>query len=193
MKNICVYCGSCPGKRPEYIEAACNLAEQLVKNDIGLVYGGASIGVMGAVADAVLNAGGRVTGIIPEALAEKEVLHTGVTELKIVDSMHERKALMAELSDGFIALPGGLGTLEELFEILTWAQLGLHQKPCVLLNINGYYDGLAAFIDHAIEEQFVKEKHRDLLIIANRPDQAIKRMELYHAPHITPVIDTDET
>lgn len=193
MKNICVYCGSSPGKRPEYTAAACELAEQLVKSDIGLVYGGASIGVMGAIADAVLNAGGRVTGIIPESLAEKEVLHTGVTELRIVKSMHERKALMAELSDGFIALPGGLGTLEELFEILTWAQLGLHRKPCVLLNINGYYNGLAAFIDHAIEEQFVKEKHRDLLIITDRPDEALKQMEAYHAPHIARLINTGET
>jgi len=154
LKNICVYCGSSPGRLKAYADAARALAEALVSRNIGLVYGGASIGIMGAVADHVLQLGGKAVGVIPEALMRKEVAHYRLSELYVTQSMHERKMRMAELSDGFIALPGGLGTLEELFEIWTWAQLGFHDKPCGLLNVEGYYDPLIEFLDHAVTEQF---------------------------------------
>ncbi|MCP4722847.1 MAG: TIGR00730 family Rossman fold protein, partial [Desulfobacteraceae bacterium] len=157
MKKICVYCGSSPGRHPEYVAAARFLAEELLSRKIGLVYGGAHVGIMGEIADTVLKGGGEVIGIMPRALVDKEVSHPGLTELKIVDSMHQRKAMMADLSHGFIALPGGLGTIEELFEALTWAQLGFHKKPCGLLNARGYYDHLSAFLDHTVEEKFVKD------------------------------------
>lgn len=179
MERLCVYCGSSAGKRPEYAQAAEQLAEELVNRGIGLVYGGASIGVMGLLADAVLANQGEVVGVIPHALVDKEVSHTGLTDLKIVSSMHERKAMMADLSDGFIALPGGLGTLEELFEILTWAQLGFHQKPCGLLNIAGYYDGLTAFLDHAVKEQFVKPSHRSMLRVERCPIDLLDAFSSY--------------
>src|SRR5690606_23334523 len=152
IKNLCVYCGSNAGNRPDYVEGAQTLARELVSRDIGLVYGGASVGIMGALADAVLAAGGRVIGIIPDGLLNKEIGHHDLTELHIVASMHERNTMMAERSDGFIALPGGAGTLEEIFETWTWAQLGMHQKPCGLLNIAGYYDQLAGFLDHAVDQ-----------------------------------------
>ncbi len=181
MKRICVYCGSSLGKNPWYRAAAEQLGAELVKRNLGLVYGGASIGLMGVVADAVLAGGGEVIGVIPQVLVAKEVSHSNLTELKVVNSMHERKALMAELADGFIALPGGLGTLEELFEILTWAQLGLHQKPCVLLNVNGYYDALIGFLDHALAEQFVNAKHRGLLLVADNPSAVVDRLVAYRA------------
>ena len=193
MKRICVYCGSSSGKRSSYLQAADNLAAELVKRRIGLVYGGASVGVMGQVADAVLAAGGEVTGVIPQMLVDKEVAHNSLSELKIVSSMHDRKATMAELSDGFIALPGGLGTLEELFEILTWSQLGLHRKPCALLNVTGYYDHLAAFIDHAVTEQFIKPAHRELLIIGDQPDLLLQRMALFRSPPAEKWIEKGET
>jgi len=179
MKRICVYCGSSPGRLPEYAEAATALANELTSRDIGLVYGGASVGIMGVVADAVLGNGGEVIGIMPQSLVDKEIAHSGLTELKATDSMHERKAMMAELSDGFIALPGGIGTLEELFEVLTWSQLGFHQKPCALLNVNGYYDGLAQFLDHTVTEQFVKPEHRQTLLIEERPEQLLETMLAY--------------
>lgn len=193
MKRICVYCGSSPGKQPSYRQAADNLAAELVNRQIGLVYGGASVGVMGRLADAVLAAGGEVTGVIPQMLVDKEVAHNGLSELKIVSSMHDRKATMAELSDGFIALPGGLGTLEELFEILTWSQLGMHRKPCALLNVAGYYDHLAAFIDHAVTEQFIKPAHRELLIIGDQPDLLLQRMALFRSPPAEKWMDKGET
>ncbi len=193
MKRICVYCGSSPGKHPSYRQAADNLAAELVKRGIGLVYGGASVGLMGQVADAVLAAGGEVTGVIPQMLVDKEVAHNGLSELKIVSSMHDRKATMADLSDGFIALPGGLGTLEELFEILTWSQLGLHRKPCALLNVAGYYDHLAAFIDHAVSEQFIKPAHRELLIIGDQPDLLLQRMAVFRTPPAEKWIEKGET
>jgi uncharacterized protein (TIGR00730 family) len=182
MQRICVYCGSSPGKNAVYSAVAEQLAAELVKHNVGLVYGGASIGIMGILADAVLARGGEVIGVIPQVLAEKEVLHPRLTELKIVHSMHERKALMAELADGFIALPGGLGTLEELFEILTWAQLGLHQKPCALLNVNHYYDTLIAFLEHALKEQFVSPKHRSLLLVEDNPGAVIDTLLAYRPP-----------
>ncbi len=175
MKRVCVYCGSRPGKRPEYIDAARALATEMRERGIGLVYGGASVGVMGQLADAILAAGGEAVGIMPQSLIEREIAHPGLTDLEVVGSMHERKALMAELADGFIALPGGLGTLEELFESLTWAQLGFHAKPCALLNTCGYYDRLAAFLDHALAEQFVTPAHRALLYVDAQPARILEQ------------------
>ena len=193
MKRICVYCGSSPGRNPRFIQAAQELGEALVGRGIGLVYGGAGIGVMGAVANAVLGLGGEVIGVIPKALDAKEVAHTGLTEQHVVASMHERKALMAELSDGFIALPGGWGTFEEIFEALTWAQLGFHQKPCGLLNESGYYDHLAAFIEHTIDEQFVKPEHRAMLITSADANVLLDQFEQYEAPRVRKWISASET
>lgn len=193
MKNICVYCGSSPGRLVEYKKAAIDLGHELVNRDIGLVYGGASVGVMGTIADAVLASGGRVTGVIPQMLVDKEVAHTDLTELHIVKSMHERKTLMAQLSDGFIALPGGLGTLEELFEILTWTLLGLHQKPCALLNVANYYDKLGAFLDHATHEQFIKPAQKSLLMIEEEPARLVNRMINFVPSGVNKWIDIDET
>ena len=191
MKNICVYCGSSPGRRPEYLQAAQALATELVSQDIGLVYGGASIGVMGAVADAVLAGGGRVTGVIPEVLAVREVPHPNVTKMHVVGSMHERKAMMEELSDGFIALPGGLGTLEELFEILTWAQLGFHRKPCGLLDVAGYFQQLVAFLDHAVAEQLLQPQYRAMLLQADDAAQLLALMDDYTPPAMDQRISRD--
>lgn len=182
MKNICVYCGSSPGRLEDYSSAARELAKALVTRDLGLVYGGASVGLMGLVADTVLQLGGRVTGVIPEALAQKELAHKGLTELHVTASMHTRKTLMAELSDGFIALPGGIGTLEEIFEIWTWAQLGFHTKPCGLLNVAGYYDGLITFLDHATAQQFVKPLHRNILHVEQEPNALLDGFARYQAP-----------
>ncbi|NIV03765.1 MAG: TIGR00730 family Rossman fold protein, partial [Calditrichae bacterium] len=182
LNKICVYCGSSPGGRAEYIEGAKTLAKLFVQREIELVYGGASVGLMGVMADTVLQNGGRVTGIIPEDLVKREVAHNGLTELKVVLSMHERKAQMAELSEGFIALPGGLGTIEELFEVLTWAQLGFHQKPVGILNLCGYYDHLSSFLDHTVSEQFVKPTHRAMLIVEDDPEKLIARFETYESP-----------
>ncbi|MCP3942960.1 MAG: TIGR00730 family Rossman fold protein [Desulfobacteraceae bacterium] len=193
MKKICVYCGSSPGRRPEYIEAARFLAKELLSRNIGLVYGGAHVGIMGEIADTVLEGGGEVIGIIPQALVDLEVSHTGLTELIIVNSMHERKAMMADLSDGFIALPGGLGTIEELFEVLTWAQLGFHKKPCGLLNADGYYDHLSAFLDHAVKEEFVKNAHRSMLIIEKDPITLLERFEAYEPPRVSKLLGRDNT
>lgn len=193
MKKICVYCGSSPGLRPEYIAAARFLAEELLARNIGLVYGGAHVGIMGEIADTVLSGGGEVTGIIPKALVEREVSHAGLTELIIVDSMHERKAMMADLSDGFIALPGGLGTIEELFEILTWAQLGFHKKPCGLLNASGYYDHLSAFLDHTVAEGFVMEAHRSMLMVEKNPVTLLDRFATYEPPLVNKWIGRENT
>ncbi|MCK0154419.1 TIGR00730 family Rossman fold protein [Alcanivorax sp. S6407] len=166
MKKICVYCGSSSGKGDAYLSAADSLAQALVERELGLVYGGASIGVMGALAKAVMERGGEVIGIMPEALMSREIGSDHLTELQVVASMHERKAAMAEQSDGFIALPGGMGTFEELFEILTWAQLGFHNKPVGLLNINGYYDHLLRFLNHAVDEGLLRQQHRKLLRVS---------------------------
>lgn len=182
MKKICVYCGSNPGRDSGYVEEACSFVREMTVRKIGLVYGGARIGVMGAIADTVLHEGGEVIGVIPQSLVDKEIAHNGLTELKIVGSMHERKALMAELSDGFIALPGGLGTLEEIIEVLTWAQLGFHTKPCGLLNIHGYYDGLSSFLNHAVHEQFIKKEHHSMLIIENNPQRLLDQFLAYKSP-----------
>lgn len=184
MKNICIYCGSGIGRRQAYASAARQLARALVERKLGLVYGGASVGIMGVLADAVLQLGGQAVGVIPQALARKEIAHQHLTELHITESMHERKTLMAELSDGFIALPGGIGTLEELFEIWTWAQLGIHAKPCGVLNVAGYFDSLTTFLDHAAAEQFVKPPHRSLLIVEQKPQVLLERFASYKAPAI---------
>ena len=169
IQRICVFCGSRPGSRPEYLEAARELGRLLAERRIGLVYGGASVGLMGALASAVLGGGGEVIGVIPEALVQRELAHDHLTELRIVGSMHERKALMAELSDAAIALPGGFGTLEELFEIITWSQLGIHRKPIGVLNVQGFYDGLISLVAHTSAEGFVPEQHRQLVLAAAEP------------------------
>ena len=185
MKSICVYCGSNPGNRPEYLEAAKALGKTLAANQITLVYGGAKIGIMGCIADTVLAEGGEVIGVMPQSLVDREVAHPGLTRLEVVSSMHERKALMAKLSDGFIAMPGGIGTLEEIFEVLTWAQLGFHRKPCGLLNIQGYYDHLCTFLDHVTEEGFVRDVHRAMLQVESAPEEMIKAFEAYQPPQVT--------
>lgn len=179
LRRICVYCGSSSGRDPAYISAARELGTVLLQHDMSLVYGGACVGLMGAVADTVLDGGGEVIGVMPQSLVDKEVAHQGLSELRVVDSMHERKALMAELSDGFIALPGGLGTLEEIFEVLTWAQLGFHHKPCGLLNVQGYYDGLRDFLNRASDDRFVRPEHRDLLLVEQEPEAMLSAMLVY--------------
>lgn len=193
MKSICVYCGSNPGLLPDYCKAARSLGHELANRGLGLVYGGASIGVMGAVADAVLEAGGQAIGVIPHSLATREVSHDGLDELIVVGSMHQRKAKMAELSDGFIALPGGWGTFEEIFEILTWAQLGMHEKPCGLLNAASYYDHLFAFLDHAVEQKFVKEEFQPMIMMENEPGRLLDRFDEYRAPRVKKWIGPEET
>jgi uncharacterized protein (TIGR00730 family) len=193
MKNICVYCGASPGRLEVYADGARALAQALVSRDLGLVYGGASIGLMGLIADRVLALGGRAVGVIPHALAQKEVAHKGLTELHITQSMHERKTVMAELSDGFIAMPGGIGTFEEIFEVWTWAQLGIHAKPCGLLNVGGYYDALTTFLDHAAAEQFLKPPHRSLLVVEAEPDVLLDRFASYQAPGIQKWLNPGES
>lgn len=181
-RRICVFAGSSAGVSPVYAGTARALGEQLARRGIDLVYGGASVGLMGAVADAALAAGGHVTGVIPQALVDKEVAHPGLTDQRIVNSMHERKALMANLSDGFIALPGGIGTFEELFEVWTWAQLGNHVKPCAVLNVLGFYDGLLAFLDHVVGQGLLKPVHRDMLLVEEDPAAVLRTMARYRAP-----------
>src|SRR5882672_3856567 len=193
MKHICVFAGSNCGARDEYRAVAQELGCTLAQREVGLIYGGARVGLMGAVADAVLAARGHVTGIIPEALVAKEVAHTGLSELRVVKSMHERKAMMADLSDGFVALPGGWGTLEEFFEVLTWGQLGLHRKPCGLLNIHGYFDGLLSFAEHCVVEGFVKREHRSMISVSNSPNELIDGLAAYKAPLVKKWIDRAET
>ncbi len=184
MKSIAVFCGSSAGASNVYIETARKFGEELVKRDITLVYGGASVGVMGAVADAVLEDGGQVIGIMPSFLEKREISHKRLSELIVVDSMHERKAKMAELADGFVALPGGPGTLEEFFEIFTWAQLGLHQKPCGLLNINHYFAPLVELFNHMTREQFLHEKYRSMALVDVEPSQLLDKFDSYEAPTV---------
>jgi len=179
MKSLCVYCGASPGHSPAYTIAAKQLAVTLVNQDIALVYGGGNVGLMGVIADEVLALGGKVTGVIPQALVDKEVGHTGLTQLHIVDNMHQRKALMAELSDGFIAMPGGIGTLEELFEVMTWAQLGFHQKPIGLLNVSGFYDGLLHFLEHTRQQGFLRASHLDILLSSPEPNDLLQQLKTY--------------
>src|SRR5918992_2057630 len=182
LNRICVFCGTNPGSRPEYGAAARRLGQILAKQDIELVYGGASVGIMGELADSVQEHGGHVTGIIPQQLVEKEAAHTGIPNLIVVASMHQRKSQMADMSDGFIALPGGIGTLEGFLEILTWAQLGIHAKPAGILNIEGYFDGLTGFLDHAVREGFLTEAHRDAVIVENDAIALLQRMHAYSPP-----------
>jgi uncharacterized protein (TIGR00730 family) len=169
VQAICVFCGASAGDDPVYAEAAAGLGRELTRRGIGLVTGGGRVGLMGAVADAALAAGGEVTGVIPQALLERELAHTGLTRLHVVPTLHERKALMHELADGFVALPGGFGTLDELMEAITWAQLGLHAKPIGILDVQGYYDALLGFVEHARRSGFVPERHRPLLVVAGEP------------------------
>jgi uncharacterized protein (TIGR00730 family) len=182
MRRLCVFSGSSPGGHPAYVQAAEELGRALAAQDLGLVYGGAHVGLMGAIADAALDAGGEVVGVIPQALVDREIAHTGLSELHVVGSMHERKAKMADLSDGFIALPGGMGTLEELFEVYTWTQLGLHSKPLGLLDVRGYYAQLAAFLDHAVAERFVIAEHREMLVVEQRAEAMIEAFRRWRPP-----------
>ena len=193
MNTICVYCGSSPGRDPAYAAAAHAVGRLLAETGRTLVYGGGHVGLMGAVADAALAAGGKVIGVIPRALEEKELAHDGLTELRVVGSMHERKAIMADLADGFLALPGGLGTLEELFETWTWGQLGLHAKPYGLLNVAGFYDPLLALVDHMVDERFVGPAHRELLLVDSAPERLLERMAAHHVASLPRWLHFDET
>jgi uncharacterized protein (TIGR00730 family) len=182
MRRICVFCGSSPGARPSYADAARVLGVELVRRRLALVYGGGHVGLMGALADATLTHGGEVVGVIPAPLVARELAHRGLTDLRVVDSMHERKATMASLCDGFIALPGGLGTLEETLEILTWAQLGIHRKPVGVLNIDGYYDGLLRFLTHAVREEFVRPEYFALLLFGDTPAELLDKFAAWEPP-----------
>ncbi len=185
MKRLCVFCGSRTGSNGLFAVAAKDLGTELARRKIELVYGGGNIGLMGVIADAVLDAGGRVTGVIPEALASKELAHKGVQDLRVVSSMHERKALMAELADGFVAMPGGLGTLEEFFEVLTWGQLGFHGKPVALFNVAGYFDGLLSFIEHAVAHQFIRSEHGRMVIAESSAGRLFERLMEYQSPAVS--------
>jgi uncharacterized protein (TIGR00730 family) len=182
MNRICVFCGTNTGSRPDYGAAARELGRILAEQGIELVYGGASVGIMGELADSVHEHGGQVTGIIPQQLMEKEAAHTGIANLIVVASMHQRKSQMADMSDGFIALPGGIGTLEGFFEILTWSQLGIHAKPSGILNVAGYFDGLTRFLDHAVKEGFLTEEHRSAIIMETDARRLLERMQAYTPP-----------
>jgi uncharacterized protein (TIGR00730 family) len=194
LRRLCVFCGSSPGARPAYGEAADELGRVLVAEGIELVYGGGAVGLMGRLANAVLAAGGEAIGVLPKALVEKEIGHKGLSDLRVVGSMHERKALMADLADGFVALPGGLGTVEELFEVYTWAQLGLHRKPCALLDVEGYYEGIASFLAHAVRERFLREDHRAMLMVEREPRTLVKRLRQFEPEAVVSKwIDREET
>ncbi|BBU47098.1 putative cytokinin riboside 5'-monophosphate phosphoribohydrolase [Pseudomonas putida] len=182
VRSVCVFCGASIGANPAYREAAVALGQAIARRGLTLVYGGGAVGLMGVVADAAMAAGGEVVGIIPQSLLDAEVGHKGLTRLEVVDGMHARKARMAELSDAFIALPGGLGTLEELFEVWTWGQLGYHAKPLGLLDVNGFYDKLGGFLDHIVEEGFVRQQHRAMLLLAQQPDELLNGMDSFIAP-----------
>ncbi len=193
IKRICVFCGSSSGSKPQYVEMARKLGRTLARRGVGLVYGGGSIGLMGALADGALAAGGEVIGVIPKALQLRELAHARLTSLHVVSSMHERKAKMAELAHGFIALPGGMGTLEEFAEILTWGQLGLHMRPCGLLDVAGYYRPLIAFFDDAVAQGFVRPQHRQLVMVAEDPDALLDAFGAYKPPDVERWIDTRST
>ena len=184
LNKLCVFCGSSPGSNSAYSIAAVRLGQEIASRKIGLVYGGGSLGVMGKIANTVLEWGGEVTGVVPHFFIKQEVVHHGLTDLQVVSSMHERKARMVEISDGFIALPGGLGTVEEFFEVLTWAQLGIHHKPCGLLNVDGYFDSLIEFINYATGESFVSQSHRALLQVDVEPVALLDKFAEYRAPQM---------
>ena len=192
LRRLCVFCGSSPGADRAYVEAARALGALLAEQRIGLVYGGASVGLMGELADAALRAGGEVIGVIPRHLDTREVAHRGLTELRVVASMHERKALMADLADAFLALPRGLGTLEELFEAATWSQLGIHQKPLGLLNVRGYFDLIARFLEHAVQQRFVRPEHASLLMIGDDARALLDRLRAFEPPVVPKWLDRSE-
>jgi uncharacterized protein (TIGR00730 family) len=193
MQRFCVFCASSVGNDPAFIRAAESLGQTLAARQIGLVYGGGNIGLMGVIADAVMNGGGQAIGVIPQALVDKELAHRGITELRIVHSMHERKALMAELSDAFIALPGGFGTMEEFCEVLTWAQLGLHKKPSGLLNISGFYDHFLLFLDHIVETRLLRPQHRELVLDSTNVEDLLTRISAWKPAAIDKWIHPEET
>ena len=193
MRRVCVYAGSNPGSDPAYAEGARELASVLAERGIGLVYGGGRVGLMGVLADTVLAAGGEAIGVMPQALIDREIGHPGLTDLRVVDSMHERKAQMAELSDAFVAVPGGIGTLEELIEVYTWSQLGIHAKACGVLNVAGYYDHLAAFLDHAVTAGFLRPAHRAVLTVASEPEELLERLAAYVPPVVGKWIELEAT
>ncbi len=193
VKRVCVFCGSSPGARPAYALAAGALARYLAARELTIVYGGGNVGLMGVLADTARAAGGEVIGVIPRMLVAKEVAHTKLPDLRIVESMHERKALMADLADAFIAMPGGYGTFEEFCEILTWTQLGLQRKPCGILNVDGYYDPLLQMIDHAVEEQFVKPVHREMFIADADPEVLVNRLLAYRVPAVDKWLGPEQT
>ena len=192
MPRICVFAGSSPGRRDSYAAATRELARVAVARGYGIVYGGGRVGLMGILADAALERGGEVIGVIPEALVVKEIEHRALTRLEVVASMHERKAMMAELASAFVALPGGVGTLEELFEVVTWGQLGFHRKPCGVLDVDGYWSDLGRLLDRAVDEGFLREEHRRLLIVETDAARLLDRFEAYEPPVITKWLDRDE-
>ncbi|MDP9201960.1 MAG: TIGR00730 family Rossman fold protein [Gemmatimonadota bacterium] len=184
MRRLAIFCGSNPGARPDYIEAARSFGKLLAERGIGIVYGGSNVGLMAALADAMADELGDIIGVIPRMLVEREVANTTLSDLRIVSSMHERKAMMAELADGFVALPGGIGTLEEFFETWTWGQLGMHTKPCGLLNVAGYFDPLLEFLDRAVDEKFVRDVHRAMVVVESDPSELLARFESYEPPRV---------
>ena len=193
LSSICVYAGSSPGARPDYADAARALGETIARRGLGLVYGGGDVGLMKVVADAAMGAGGHVTGIIPRALMEREVGHGALSELLVVETMHERKLAMAERADAFIALPGGIGTVEELVEVLTWTQLGVHDKPCSVLDVAGYWQPLLAMLDHAVAERFLPEKHRQMLLSGTDPGQLLDALEAWQPSSVPKWLDRERT
>ena len=193
MRRVCVYAGSNRGSDPAYADGAHALATLMAERGIGLVYGGGKVGLMGVVADTMLAAGGEVIGVMPQALIDREIGHPGLTELQVVDSMHERKARMAELADAFVAVPGGIGTLEELIEVYTWSQLGIHNKPCGVLNANGYYDHLAAFLDHAVTAGFLRPQHRATLTVTDDPAALLEAFAAYTPPSVGKWLELEQS
>ena len=192
IARVCVFCGSNRGHDERYAQAAEQLGRLLAEHRITVVYGGGRVGLMGVVADAALEAGGDVIGVIPRALDTRELAHDGLTEMHVVETMHQRKALMADLSDGFVALPGGLGTGDEFFEIVTWAQLGIHHKPCALLNVVGFFDPLIEYLDHCVEQGFIWPEHRRLVLVAQEPADVLEQMYAYQPPNVERWIKRDE-
>ena len=193
MQSVCVFCGSSQGTDPAYTEAARSLGRTLAEANVRLVFGGGHVGLMGVISNAALEAGGEVIGIIPKSLVERELAHPNLADLRIVGSMHERKAMMSDLSEGFIMLPGGTGTLEEFFEVLTWAQLGEHEKPCGILNVSGYYDPLIAVFDHMVDKGFLSASNRSLVLVESEPERLLQRLDHYQPPETPKWIDRSET
>jgi uncharacterized protein (TIGR00730 family) len=192
VRRLCVFCGSSSGARPIYAEAAAELGRELVKSGVALVFGGGRVGLMGVVADSVLAAGGQAIGVMPRALVEKEIAHTSLTKLHVVESMHQRKAMMADLADAFLLLPGGYGSWEEFLEVVTWLQLGIHRKPCALLNVAGYYDALLSLASHALAEGFLRPAHKEMLIVEENPTRLLARLEAARVPSETKWVDPKE-